>query len=459
MQLTARRRSNLILFSALIFSFSLVGVFAANAAFLITNDIYQGVAVGDIAVGGLSSAAAAEKINTVLSERMAQPVITLIYQGRTWSISAADIDLTVNTAALAQQAYDVGRNGSLIHQLRQRYTTVNQGYTIPIAFSHNDAKLQQLLMTVANTLDREPVDAAANLTSRASITIDPAVIGQKTDISKTAAMITAELQNNIPVTVTIVVDEQVPEIKDRDLAAIDGVLATYTTEFNGNNLNRSANIRLAANSINRTLVRSGEIFSFNTIVGPRLAQNGYREAPVFIDGKLLPDWGGGVCQVSSTLYNAILLADLTIEERTPHFRPPGYIPLGQDATVADNLLDFKFKNSTNNNVYILTEVDTNQVTVYVLGKLNPAAPDIRIVNEDTKVIEPATIIKQDPNLELGKQLVEVEGQKGFQVTTYRVKSRNGHEISREYLAHDDFPPEDRIIRVGSKVPNKQATMK
>ncbi len=142
---------------------------------------------------------------------------------------------------------------------------------------------------------------------------------------------------------------------------------------------------------------------------------------------------------------------MNIEERTSHFYPPGYVPIGQDATVADNLLDFRFKNSTETNIYIKSEVSDDQLTIYILGKQLENRPTIQVVATDTKVIEPKTIIKQDATLDLGKQLTEVEGQKGFHVTTYRIKKSNdGKEISRELLANDEFKAVDKVIRVGTK---------
>ena len=244
-------------------------------------------------------------------------------------------------------------------------------------------------------------------------------------------------------------NKESPTIFSKDFADIDSLVAVYTTEFDPNNKNRYQNIAIAAQKISNLLLHSGEVFSFNQTVGLRLQEYGYKEAPAFIDGKLLLDWGGGVCQVSTTLYNVTLLADMEIEERTSHFQPPNYIPLGQDAAVADNLLDFKFKNTSPYNIYITNELSNNQITIYLFGKKNPNAPEIRI-ETTSKTIGYNTIIKQDNSLPRGKEVVESAGQKGFDVKTYRVKSANGKEISREHLSSDEFPPENRIIRIGTQ---------
>ena len=187
-----------------------------------------------------------------------------------------------------------------------------------------------------------------------------------------------------------------------------------------------------------------------------MPEYGYKEAPVLVDGKLLLDWGGGVCQVSTTLYNTALLADMKIEERSSHFQPPGYVPLGQDATVADNLLDFKFKNSSPYNIYIISEVFNNHITVSIFGKQIPNAAKIHIETA-SKSLGYNTIIKQDNSLALGKKIIQSSGQEGFDVQTYRVKTINGQEISRENLSSDEFQPDDRIIRIGTKLQPQHST--
>lgn len=426
---------------------SAVSFLAANTAFSVSNEIYHGVSVADIDVSGLSENAASQKIQTALQVRMSEP-IRLIYGTKVWQISANDIELHVDTEKLANDAYNIGRKGNIFEQLTERYLTANQGQKIPIAVTYSSDKLHQILLTIGQEIDQIPQNAAIRVNGFEIVHI-PEQIGHKLNIEQTIADITSRINSTFSFELKLAVDDHIPTVTLTDIRHIDRVLATYTTQFNASDSNRSENIYLAARSVNGSLVRQGENFSFNSNVGPRLAQFGYKEAPVFIDGKLVPDWGGGVCQVSSTLYNAVLLADMTIDERTAHFRPPGYVPLGQDATVADNLLDFRFRNTSANNIYVIAEASGNQITVSILGK-SADMPEIYVTATDTKTIDPKTVIKQDASLDLGKQEIEVEGQKGFMVTTHRIKRINGTEISRELLAVDEFKPIDHVVRVGTK---------
>lgn len=442
---------NIVIFLGVIVLFSLIGTVTLNAAFTVTDDVYGGVRVGGIEVGGLTFSAAENKIAAAFRDWTEHDPITLVYKDKRWTIAAGDIDLSIDAATLAKEAYAVGRTGNIFQQMQDRYLAINRGQVIPLAVGFSPDKLYARVAAIARDIDREPQNAALKV-ANFNVTLIPNAIGYKVDIARTAAEISGHLNNKIPFTLTLAVAELPPAITARDLDGIDGVISSYTTQFNPDDQNRSQNIAIAAKNLNGVVVRRGEVFSFNTHVGPRLAENGYKIAPVFINGKLVPDWGGGVCQVSSTLYNAALLADMKIEERTSHFRPPAYVPLGQDATVADNYLDFRFRNTSAHNIYILSDVNGDQVNIHILGRLSANPPEIQIAAAERKVWEPNTIIKQDPQLELGKEVVETEGQKGFQVTTYRLKYAAGRETGRELLATDEYQPEDRVVRVGTKTP-------
>lgn len=446
---TAKRAQNLIFFFAIILLFTFVSLVAANTAFTVTDEIYHGVIVGDISVGGLSQEQAEKTLISIFEKRWKQPVITLTYKEEQWSIMAQDIGLTVDAVSLASKSFQVGRTGSYLHQYKERYLCFNKGYEIPLSIQFDHAKLINIIRTIATRINQDARNSQIQQAGN-EIVVVPEVIGVIVDTQVMEKIITETLNKQLAAAIPIPVTQVLPSIRTDQLKDINAVLASYSTEFNSGDTNRSQNIVLAARSINGLLVKPGQEFSFNQIVGQRLAENGYKEAPVFIDGKLVPDWGGGVCQVSSTLYNSVLLADLSVVERTSHFSPPAYVPLGQDATVADNLLDFKFINNFNTNLYIVSDISGDLLTINIYGRKRDGAPEIKVVSTDQKILEPSVIIKQDSDLEFGRQVIEEEGQRGFHVATYRIKLMNGREVGRELISVDDFKAVDRIIRVGSK---------
>lgn len=430
-------------------------VIAANHRFVASELICDGVRVGNVPVGGLTSKAAAVKISDDFKTYTAKP-LKIIAQGQEWSITADKIKLSIDPNDLAQKAYQVGRTGNLFFRMKQRYLSANQTITIPLSPTFDKDLLHSILLKLAKTIDQESQNATIRFRGN-SIVITPEQTGRKTNIAKALKELSDKLTTNFSFIYQLPVESVVPDIVAKDYEGIDGVIASYTTQFSTVDTNRTQNIMIASNELNGTLVRSGSTFSFNSVIGPRLAQHGYKQAPVFIGGKLVPDWGGGVCQVSTTLYNAALLADMDITERTSHFSPPGYVPLGQDATVADNQLDFKFANTSPTNIYIISRVAGGQITVQILGKRDENAPDIFILATNKKEIENNTVKKQDPDIELGKEVIEDPGHKGFLVTTYRIKTQNGQEVSREFLAADEFPPADKIIKIGTKIPSPIVT--
>lgn len=451
----AKRKVKLLFFFAVIVLFSSVSLITTNAAFIFTDNIYTGVTIGNIPVGGLSVDEAKNTIIVSFQDRTVQPAITVSYENETWSIAPQDIELNVNADDLAMQAHNVGRTGNIINILKQRYLAVNGGYTVPFVQHYNHDKLYAILTTISKYIDCSPQNASLAYNNK-KIHVTPEILGKQVDLQTSLADITSKLDSGIPFNSELIVHRKSPKILSQDFADIDNLIAVYTTQFDPNDKKRYQNIEIASKHVNNTLVHSGEIFSFNQSVGLRLPEYGYKEAPVLIDGKLLLDWGGGVCQVSTTLYNVALLADMEIEERTAHFKPPSYVPLGRDAAVADNLLDFKFKNISPYNIYITSEVSNNQITVSIFSKNNSNPAEIQI-ESTSKVLGYNTLIKQDNTLAIGREIVESAGQKGFEVTTYRIKMINGQEFSRENLSSDEFKPEDRIIRIGTKLRSQQST--
>ncbi len=175
-----------------------------------------------------------------------------------------------------------------------------------------------------------------------------------------------------PTKLTIPLHDVLPTVTPAHLGRINTLLATYSTGLGSSSRNRRHNIRLACEAIDGTVLRPGELFSYNQTVGPRSERAGFRTAPVIIHGELVPGTGGGICQVSTTLYNAALLADLKVVRRSHHQFPVHYVPPGRDATVAFGSLDLRFANSLPSPVALEVKQQGSRVVVHVYG-----APECR----------------------------------------------------------------------------------
>ncbi|GAB6099830.1 hypothetical protein JCM16358_17090 [Halanaerocella petrolearia] len=229
---------------------------------------------------------------------------------------------------------------------------------------------------------------------------------------------------------------------------LNNVVATYTTSFDGKEKNRVQNIKLAAKQVDGTLLMPGEVFSFNEVVGPRTKKRGFKEAPEIVDGELVPGVGGGICQLSSTLYNATLLSNLEIVERKNHSQPVDYIPLGRGATVYYNWIDYKFRNNTSDPLLILARLRGEQLTVSVLAR--HLHEQVKITTSTSKILKPKVIEKLDQDLKLGTSKVFQHGKKGFKVIVKKLLFREGKLINEEVISKDIYSPQPRIIKYNAK---------
>lgn len=229
------------------------------------------------------------------------------------------------------------------------------------------------------------------------------------------------------------------------------VIARFATPVVNVEPGRMRNVALAAARIDGRVLQPGEVFSFNAVVGPRDAEHGWALASEIYQGEYVLGYGGGICQVTSTLYNAALLGGLEIVERYHHDRPLQYVGPGRDATVVWDQLDFRFRNSLEGPVRIRARVapgDPPQVEVTLHGARPPAPAPIRLEEEYVRFFPPDLVEVEDPSLPRGRRVVEDEGYFGVEVRIYRVRGL-GPDARRELVSHDVYPPKPGRVRVGT----------
>ena len=426
-----------------------VGLFTADQLILHDPKIVPNVHVAYVDVGGLLPAEAEKKLSEAVHAVRGIPII-ITDQNNVWFIQQADIDFSINVKKSLEAAYAVGRETDLFKRWRERFVARETPHILPVSVELNKTKLIKELSKLSIHTDRNPRDAGLMVSLKTkTVALIPAVEGRKLNAEKTASQAFQSPQNHLAFVLELVVDKLTPKVTDEHYQGLNTMLASYATNFNPWDSDRNANLRLATSRIHGKVLKPGDIFSYNQNVGHRTQKEGFRMAPVILDGKLVPDWGGGVCQVSSTLYNAALLADLDIVDRSNHGRAIGYVPLGFDATVVDGLIDFKFKNNLKNAVMIYSQITDDELIFAILGNVKDAPPPIELDYVVHKVIEPVEIKQPDPTLEVGKEVVDESPQRGFRVSTYRIRTINGKQSS-QLLATDDYDPVNRIVKIGTK---------
>ena len=252
-------------------------------------------------------------------------------------------------------------------------------------------------------------------------------------------------------TYTIPLKTLYPDVTTNEIGteAFPDKLATYSTSYASSNANRSTNIALAASKINGTVLMPGEEFSFNGTVGKRTAANGFKTATVYSNGQVTTDYGGGICQVSSTLYNTVLKANLEITNRVNHTFTVGYVPIGLDATVSWGSPDFKFKNNRSYPIKIVATTSNKRLTISVFGLKEDVEYEVELVSYKTGTIPYSTVYTTDSSLGKGKTKVVQSGSNGATSVAYKILKLNGKEVSRTLLSKDRYSPHNQIIARGN----------
>jgi vancomycin resistance protein VanW len=223
------------------------------------------------------------------------------------------------------------------------------------------------------------------------------------------------------------------------------VVSAYRTSLDGRTSAQAHNVRLAIASLDGRILQPGAEFSFNRVVGSWSADRGYVKAPVSFDGELIPNWGGGVCQASSTLYNAALLAGMEVTERHRHRFPARYVPVGQDAAVAQYNIDLRFRNIYNWPVRIEAKIEGDAVVCRFLSQ-RPLGKEITIEREIQQVLAPGEVVRATKGKSQSGRRVINNGAPGFRVSIFLMTNLDGQTL-RTLISEDKYPPMNRLVMV------------
>lgn len=230
--------------------------------------------------------------------------------------------------------------------------------------------------------------------------------------------------------------------------AFPDLLSSFSTKYDASNKNRSNNLLLASNKINGTVLLPGEEFSYNKVVGERTIAAGYKEAHIFAGGKVTDGLGGGICQISTTLYDAVLYANLEITERRNHQMPAGYVKNGLDATVVYGSIDFKFVNNRKYPIKIVSEVKNGVAKMSIYGIKEEVEYEVRLEPVVLSYTPYKTEYITDASLASGQQVVKQNGSNGCKTVTYKYLYLNGNMVSKTELSRDTYKAINKVVRVG-----------
>lgn len=423
----------------------LTGVLVAPFVWVKSDALAPGVSIQGEQVGGKTQ----EEMRALLAEKnqALQAEKLLLAHGsaaETWSFQ--ELQVHYDDSSL-DSAMALGRTGNWIEQWYERWHMRISGASSALVAVYSEETLAQKVKTLEATYRQPPQNAEPRFQADGSISFTQGRPYLKIDTAALHDQVAKQLQRGEPGTLDIpVIEEKEPNLTAEEAKAINRVLGRYTTYFYPEK-NRSKNIELAAHSLNGIYLKPGELFSYNQATGSRSADNGYLEAPVILNGKLVPGSGGGVCQVSTTLFNAVLLAGLEVTERTCHYSPVSYAPIGRDATVAEGSLDFCFRNHLKQGIYLYTEYAPGSVTVWILGNQNDVPSSVDITKTKEEILPFKTVTCVNPSQKEDKK--EEPGHEGHLVTvTQNVTWADGRTYHDSF--YSDYEAVDTVITYKKK---------
>lgn len=294
----------------------------------------------------------------------------------------------------------------------------------------------------------EPIDAEYEYNGN-DISVKPQTVGIDTD--KNSLSDAVQLLNSGS-TARVNITKTMPNITEDILRSklFNTTLASYATTYSVSAVARASNVALAASKINGTIIKPGETFSYNDTIGDTTLENGYKVAPVYENGKTSQGVGGGICQVSSTLYSAVLYADLKVVQRRNHSLTVAYVPKGQDATVSYGAIDFKFANNTDYPIKIKASTSGGKLTVSIIGTKRDVERTVQLRHEIISETQPEIKETNDNTLPAGTRKVTSAGKTGYVIDTYKTVIENGQTISSGKITRSTYKSVPTEVAVGTK---------
>ena len=374
--------------------------------------IIKGVSCEGISIGGMTRSEAKDAIESHMKE-IHQEKITLYVDDERSSAKIEDLGAFAEADKTVEEAYALGRSGSIF----TKYSDVKEKkHKLPVYRKYDKAKFEKNVKKATKKIVSEPRKA-----------VEAGKHQFELDVVKKKAKYTS-----------------------KDMAEIKDVLGTYTTEYGGSPYGRKVNVANGASKINGSMVYPGETLSVYKTVSPFTKENGYALAGSYENGQTVQTYGGGICQVSTTLYNAVIRAELKIVERFPHSMTVHYVPRSADAAIAGTHKDMKFKNTFDTPIYIEGKANGSTITFTVYGKKKDPKRTVEFLSETTQVKESSESTVSDNTLAEGQKVLESYGHTGYSARLWKIVKINGKQVSKKVFNTSTYMSTPTVYRVGTK---------
>lgn len=416
------------------------------------DKICDGIKVDQIEIGGMTKEEAAQVVNAHI-EKLGSRIVQVDVNGKQAIATVSELGYTFAAGDYLEEAMKVGKNGNIIENYKEIKQASQGKISYSISSSVNEETLNEFVKKECGKLCTRAKNATVKMEngefvyseSRDGVSIDEEETTRmiKEAVEAAADDATIQIAANVKVEQPAVSRETAAKCKDK--------IGTFSTTYNAGNVNRTKNLANAARLISGSVVYPGETFSVHDTISPLTEENGYYEAASYNNGKVEDSLGGGVCQVSTTLYNAVLKAELEIAERSPHSMVVSYVEPSMDAAIAGDYKDFKFKNNTAVPIYIQGGTYGSTIYFNIYGE-ETRSPDreVRYESEVTEEIQPgADKVTYDKTKPESYMKVEQEAHIGYKAKLWKIVTENGQE-EKTQVNSSTYSASPRYITRGSK---------
>lgn len=422
----------------------------------IVNSKYflEGVTVEGVAIGGKTMSEAEAMLKELIASKALSGKLPLTLNDQTYYFDLSTVPVTTNLADVLAQAFQLARSGNVEDVLTEAANIRTNGKAFTLTLQYDFSSISAQVAALAAEIDQPASSATFDKIDKDAhtVTIAQGTGGIAVDQQALVQSITTALMGGdytTPITIPL---QASPSISPD--AQVTFLSTSAETSFSGSSSNRIYNIQKGADLINGYVLKPGETFSTNGVLGTRTLANGWKMANAYVSGTTEEQAGGGVCQLSSTLYNAVVKADLEIVSRRNHSMPVSYMRKGLDATInsVGNIIDFKFKNNTDSDVVIFawTSGKTLHFKLYRCEFATDEYDEIRLTSEKIDTIYPSgeMVEELDPTLPVGSEEIVVERKNGERWQSYKNYYKDGKLVKTEKLAVSTYSAFDGKKLVG-----------
>jgi len=411
--------------------------------------IHTGVYIEDLNVSGMTQAEAEEAVAAYINE-LGSEVLSLEIFEEQIDVTLEELGIGCTNLHVIGEALQLGKTGNIIRRYKEKKDLEHENKIYDLEWTLDSGLVEDFVSTECIQFDQAAKDMGLEKTD-GGFQVIPGTTGVKLDTTEAARTITDYVEqewDGRSGRLTLPVETDYPRGSEEELRRVKDVLGTFTTGYTTSGADRSQNVANGTRLINGLVLYPGDTFSAYEVVHPFTQENGYRMAGSYLNGKVVDSLGGGICQVSTTLYNAVLRAELEIVERSNHSMIVTYVDPAADAAIAGTYKDFKFKNNTDAPIYIEGITENKRVTFTIYGEeTRPANRTVQFISKTLSTTNPGQVIMADPMQPIGYHVAE-SAHWGYVAELYKHVYVDGKEESVTRINKSTYKASPRMITVG-----------